>query len=117
VLRERVKTANVNLNKYLESKTKACEEEKEVLATRYQDLQQELEAIMTNAPVQNLQLVGSSSQRQQDRQCGTDTADDGEVSLYNFQFVRKLGEGAFGTVVLAKGKLPGGPEQLYAINA
>jgi serine/threonine protein kinase len=28
-----------------------------------------------------------------------------------------LGEGAFGTVVLAKGKLPGGPEQLYALKA
>jgi len=76
-----------------------------------------LEATKTNVPVQNLQLVGSSSQPQQDRQCGTDTADDGIVSLHNFQFVRRLGEGAFGTVVLAKGNLPGGPEQLYAIKA
>jgi len=64
-----------------------------------------------------LQLVGSSSQPQQHRQCGTDTADDGKVSLHNFQFVRRLGEDAFGTVVLAKGKLPGGPEQLYDIKA
>jgi len=39
------------------------------------------------------------------------------VSLNNFQFIRELGEGAFGTVVLARGKLPGGPEQQYAIKA
>jgi serine/threonine protein kinase len=39
------------------------------------------------------------------------------VSLDNFQFIRKLGAGAFGTVVLARGKLPGAPEQLYAMKA
>jgi len=83
----------------------------------YFQLHKELEATKTNVPVQNSQLVGSNSQPQQDCQCGTDTADDGKVSLHNFQFVRRLGEGAFGTVVLAKGKLPGGPEQLYAIKA
>jgi len=113
---ERVRTANDNLNKYWESKTKDYEKEKEILATRNKELQKELEEIKTNVPVQNLQLVGSSSQ-QHDRQCETDIADDGNVSLNNFQFVRRLGKGAFGTVVLAKGKLPGGPEQLYAIKA
>jgi hypothetical protein len=55
-------------------------------------------------------LVGGTSQPQ-------DTADNGKVTLNNFQFVRRLGEGAFGTVVLAKGKLPGGPEELYPLNA
>ena len=111
----RVKSANDNLNKYLESKTKACEEETQILTTRIQELQKEMEAMKNNAAVQNLQLVGSSSERQQDRQCVTAT-DDRKMSVNNFQFVRKLGEGAFGTVVLAKGKLPGGPEQLYAIK-
>jgi serine/threonine protein kinase len=31
--------------------------------------------------------------------------------------MKKLGQGAFGMVVLAKGRLPGGPEELYAIKA
>jgi hypothetical protein len=39
------------------------------------------------------------------------------VSLDNFQFVIRLGEGAFGTVVLTRGKLPGGPEELCAMKA
>ena len=39
------------------------------------------------------------------------------MSLDNFQFIRRLGSGAFGTVVLARGKLPGAPEQLYAMKA
>ena len=39
------------------------------------------------------------------------------MSLHNFHFIRRLGEGAFGTVVLARGKLPVGPEQLYAMKA
>ena len=64
-----------------------------------------------------VQKIGSSSQPQQDRQCGIGTADDGKVSLHNFQFIRRLGEHRFGTVVLAKGKLLGGLEQLYAIKA
>jgi len=113
----RVKTANDNLNKYLESKTKACEEENKILTTRNQELQKEMEAMKNNASAQNLQLVGSNSERLQDRQCVTATPIDGKVSVNNFQFVRRLGEGAFGTVVLAKGKLPGGPEQLCAIKA
>jgi hypothetical protein len=58
---ERVKTVDVNLNKYLESKTKACEGEKHILATHNQELEKELEAIKTNVKAQNLQLVGSSS--------------------------------------------------------
>ena len=73
-----------------------CEEEKEILVIRNQELQKELEAIKKRE---------------------IDTADDGKVSLQDFQFIRKLGEGAFGTVVLTKGKLPGGSEQLYAIKA
>ena len=60
-------------------------------------VQKELESIKT-----------SSSHPQRDRQCGIDTADDGKVSLDNFQFIRMLGEGAFGTVALAKGRLLGG---------
>jgi serine/threonine protein kinase len=39
------------------------------------------------------------------------------VSLQDFQFVKKLGEGAFGKVVLATGSLLGGPEQQYALKA
>jgi hypothetical protein len=40
-----------------------------------------------------------------------------EKSLHHFQFISRLVEGAFGTVVLAKGSPPGGPEQLYALKA
>jgi serine/threonine protein kinase len=40
-----------------------------------------------------------------------------EVSLDSFQFIKTLGKGGFGTVFLAKRKLPGGPGQLYAIKA
>jgi hypothetical protein len=47
-------------------------------------------------------------------QCGRE---EGKVSLASFQFVKTLGKGAFGMVVLAKGRLPGGPEELYAIKA
>jgi len=136
-----MKTANKNLNKYsefceeeeqnlttriqelqkemesLESKTKACEEEKQILTARIQELQKDMEAMKNNASAQSLQLVGSNSERQQDHQCVTAIADDGKVSINNFQFVRRLGEGAFGTVVLAKGKIHGGPEQLYAIKS
>jgi serine/threonine protein kinase len=39
------------------------------------------------------------------------------VSLNSFQFVKRLGEGAYGTVVLATGSLLGAPEWLYAIKA
>jgi hypothetical protein len=112
---KRVKCANDNPHKYRESKMKDCEEEKEILIWN-QELQKELEAIKTNVPVQNLQLVGSSSQPQQGHQCGIHTAHDGKVSSHNFQFIRRLGEGAFGTAVLAKGKLPGGHVELYAIK-
>ena len=96
---------------------KDCEEEKKILIIRNQELQKELEAIKTNIRVQDLQLVGCTSQPQQGHHRGTDTADDGKVSLHNFQFIRMLGEGTFGTVFLAKGNLPGGPEQLYAVKA
>jgi serine/threonine protein kinase len=92
----RVKDGNHNLNNYWEMEMKDCEEEKKILVLRNQELQKELEAI---------------------KKRGINTADDGIVSLHDFQFIRKLGEGSFGTVVLTKGKLPGGPEQLYAIKA
>ena len=92
----RVKVGNDNLNNYWELKMKDCEEENKILELRNQELQKELEAI---------------------KKRGINTADDGKVSLHDFQFIRKLGEGAFGTVVLTKGKLPGGPKQLYAIKA
>ena len=111
-----VKVANGKLNKYWESKMNDCEEQKKILVIRNQELHKELETIKTNIQVQNLKLVGCSTQ-QQACQCGIDTADDGKLSLHDFQFIRTLGEGAFGTVVLTKGKLPGGPEQLYAIKA
>jgi serine/threonine protein kinase len=114
---ELVKYAYDDLNNYWESKVKDCEEEKKILAIRNQKLQKELEAIKTNAPLQNLQLDGCNSQTQQSRHRGIDTADDEKVSLNNFHLIRKLGEGAFGTVVLAKGNLRGGPEQLCAIKA
>ena len=114
---ERVKVANRNLNEYWELKMKYCDEEKKVLVIRNQELQKELEAAKTNVPEQNLQLAGCSPQPQKDRQCGITKADAGKVTLDNFQFIRKLGKGAFGTVVLTRGKLPGGPEQLYAIKA
>jgi hypothetical protein len=112
-----VRVANRKLNEYWESKMKECEEEKKILVFRNQELQKELEAVKTNVPVQNLQLVGCSSEPEEGRQCGIDTTDDGKVSLDNFQFIRKLGKSAFGTVVLTRGKLPGGPEQMFAMKA
>jgi hypothetical protein len=114
---ERVRVANRDLNEHWESKIKDCEEEKKILVIWNQELQKELEAVKTNVPVQKLQMVSCSSQPQEGRQCGIDTADDGKVSLDNFQFIRRLGEGGFGTVVFARGKLPGGPEQLFALKA
>jgi hypothetical protein len=86
-----VKVINSNLNKYWEAKMKDCEEEKKILVIWNQELQKELEAI---------------------KKPGIDTTNDGKVSLDNFKFIRRLGEGAFGTVVLTKGKFPGAPEQL-----
>jgi serine/threonine protein kinase len=113
---ERVRVANRNLNEYWESKMKDCEEEKEILAFRNQELQKELEAVKTNAQVQNLQLVGSSSQPQEGPQCGIHATDNGKVSLDNFQYIRRLGKGAFGTVYLTRGKLPGQPEKFFALK-
>jgi hypothetical protein len=100
-----VKVANDKLKKYWVSKVKDCEKEEKILVIQNQELQKELEAIKMNVAVQNLQLVGCTSQKQQGRQRGID----------NFQIIRRLGEGAFGTVHLATGKLPGGPE-LYTIK-
>jgi novel protein kinase C epsilon type len=114
---ERARLANKNLNEYWEWKMEYCEKEKEILLIRNEELQKELEAVNTNVSVQNLQLVGCSSQPQEGRQCGIITADDGKVTSDNFHFIKMLGEGAFGTVVLTRGKLPGGPEQLYAMKA
>jgi hypothetical protein len=114
---ERARLANKNLNEYWEWKMEYCEKEKEILLIRNQELQKELEAVNTNVSVQNLQLVGCSSQPQEGRQCGITTADDGKVTLDDFQFIKRLGKGGFGTVVLIRGKLPGGPEQLYAMKA
>jgi novel protein kinase C epsilon type len=102
---------------FIDTHVKDCEEEKKILVIWNQELQKELEAVKTNVPVQNLQLFGCSSQPQEGRQCGIDTTDDGKVTLDNFQFMRRLGKGAFGTVVLTRGKLPGGPEQLFAMKA
>jgi chromosome segregation ATPase len=76
---ERVRVASRNLNEYWESKMKDCEEENKILVIRNQELQKELETVKTNVPVQNLQLVGCSSQTQEGRQCRIDTTDDGKV--------------------------------------
>jgi len=70
---------------------KDCAEEKETLVIRNKELQKELEAIKTNVPVQNLQLVGDITQPQQGRQCGMDTADDGKMSLENFSIYQNVG--------------------------
>jgi hypothetical protein len=114
---ERVRVDNRNLNEYLESRMKVCAEEKKILVIRNQELEKELEAVKTNVPLQNLQLVGCGSQPEEGRQCGITTAEDGKVTLDNFHFIRRLGAGSFGTVVLTRGKLPGGREQLYAVKA
>jgi novel protein kinase C epsilon type len=111
---ERVKFDKDNQNKYWELKMKNCEEEKKILVIRNQELQKELEAIKTNAAVQNSQLVGCSSQPQQGRHRGIDTAGDRKVSLENFGFIRVLGKGAYGEVYLAREK---GPKRLCAIKA
>jgi serine/threonine protein kinase len=107
---EQMKITNDNTNKYWESKMKYCEEEKNTFLICNQELRKEIKA------VQNLQLLDGSSEPQ-GRQCVTDTADDGKISLQKFKFIRRLGEGAFGTVVLAKGKILGEPEKLYALKA
>ena len=39
------------------------------------------------------------------------------MSLDNFEFIKKLGEGGFGLVFLAEGRLPDGPNEKYAIKA
>jgi hypothetical protein len=75
---------------------KDCEEENKIFVIRNQELQKELEAVKTNIPVQNLQLVGCSSQPQEGRHCKIDITDDGIVPLDKFQFIRQLGEGALG---------------------
>jgi hypothetical protein len=114
---EQVKIAKDYLNKYSDSKMKDCDQKKKILFIWNQELQNELEAIKTNVPLQNLQLVGPRSQPRQGRQCGIDTADDGKMSLHNFQFIKRLGEGGFGTVVITKGNLLGGYEKRYAKKA
>ena len=43
--------------------------------------------------------------------------EDRKPSLDNFEFLKKLGEGGYGVVILAKGRLPGGPNKEYAIKA
>jgi serine/threonine protein kinase len=111
---ERLKVANDNLNKYWEWKMKDSEEKKKILEIRNRELENELESIKTKVSVQTSQCVGSSAQ--QGRQCGTDTADEEKVSLHNFQYLRTLGKGAFGTVFLATGELPGRSKELYAIK-
>lgn len=107
---EQLKITNDNNNKYWESKIKHCEEEKNTLLICNQELRKEIKA------VQNLELLDCISEPQ-GRQCVTESADDGKVSLEKFKFIRRLGEGAFGTVVLAKGKILGEPEKLYALKA
>jgi hypothetical protein len=113
---ERVRVANRNLNECFESKMKDCEEEKNILVIRNQEIPKKLQAVKTNVPVQNFQLVGCSSRQQECLQRGIDAADDGKVTLDDFQFIRRLGGGAFGTVNLTRGKLPGRPEQLFALK-
>jgi serine/threonine protein kinase len=45
-----------------------------------------------------------------------ESCEDQKVSLQDFQIIKKLGQGGFGTVVLATGSLLGGPKELYAIK-
>jgi serine/threonine protein kinase len=45
-----------------------------------------------------------------------DVSSSDSVFIFCFQFIRRLDEGGFSKVFLAKGKLPGGPEQLFAIK-
>ena len=111
---EQLKIENANLNTHWESKMKDWEEEKESLINGNKELQMQLEAMK---PVENLNFVGGSPQRRQGSQCELHAADDGKLSLEKFKFIRRLGEGGFGTVVLAKGNLLGRPEELYAIKA
>jgi hypothetical protein len=46
-----------------------------------------------------------------------ESCEDQNVSLRDFQIIKKLGQGGFGTVFLAMGSLLGGPEQLFALKA
>ena len=88
-LQKKLEQLNItdNTKKYWESKKKYCEEEKNTLLICNQELRKEIKA------VQNLQLLDGSSEPQC-RQCVTDTADDGKISLQKLKFIRRLGEGA-----------------------
>jgi hypothetical protein len=57
----------------------------------------EMQALETGVPAKSLQLAGSSSAPQEPTPTGEE-----KVSLNSFQLIRTLGQGGFGTVVLAK---------------
>jgi serine/threonine protein kinase len=106
-----LKSANNKLKKVHEVRIKVEEE-----------LQMEMQAVKTGVPANSLQLAGSSSAPQGNRKRKEPTQRDGisgkeKLSINSFKFIRVLGQEGFGKVVLAKKKLPGGPEQLYAIKA
>jgi serine/threonine protein kinase len=65
-----------------------------------------------------MQLAGNSCAPLYQHQTQTGGISDEEKdSLNGFELIRTVGEGGFGTVVLAKKELPGGSEQLCAIKA
>jgi serine/threonine protein kinase len=85
------------------------------------NLRMELERVKIDNGVMNKYCQSKTNECEEDEinivnEC-EDTFDDGKLTLDNFKCIKSLGEGAFGKVVLAKGKILGGPEQLYALKA
>ena len=85
-------------------------------------LREELQAVKSRVAANNMQLAGNCS-APQCHQCGKQQIQRGgigdvaEVSVNGYDLIRILGEGSYGTVVLAKRKVLGEREELYAIKA
>jgi hypothetical protein len=111
----------------LDTKVKSEEELREELQAVKRDLdtkvkieeglREELQAVKNRVAADNMQLAGNSCGpvgKQPTQRGGI--SDAAVAAMYRFYYIRDLGQGSFGTVFLAKRKVQGAPEQLYAIK-